>query len=122
MSKVLNTSTMKSPPLVVCVAGSLIGGIVSAAARRGPGGAALARGAAANGAVVARTGVASAAAPAIVAPFKKLRRPESGELRLAIISSRGSRTALAAPHVRHSVGKSLPGFAARQGNATASST
>jgi hypothetical protein len=79
---------MKSPPLVVCVTGSFIGGIASAAASRGPGGAALARGA--EGAVAARAGAVRAAAPAIVAPFKKLRRPESGELRLAMIASRGT--------------------------------
>src|SRR5215475_6215863 len=91
MSSVLNTSTMKSPPLVVCVTGSFMGGIVSAAASRGPGEAALARGAAAEGALAARAGAVRAAAPAIVAPFKKLRRPESGELRLAMIASRGTR-------------------------------
>jgi hypothetical protein len=39
--------------------------------------------------VLAATGVASAAAPAIVAPLRKLRRPVSGELlRLGISISR----------------------------------
>src|SRR5690242_10463783 len=119
MSSVLNTSTMKSPPLVVCSTGSLIGGIVSAAARRGPGGTALGRAAAANGAVVARAGVARAAAPAIVAPFRKLRRPVSGELRLAMIflpgNPHGACGSARAPFGR----KSLPGFAARQDNGVA---
>ena len=41
MSSVLNTSTMKSPPLEVCVTGSFGGGCVSRAAISGPGTAAL---------------------------------------------------------------------------------
>src|ERR1700726_4180658 len=63
MSSVLNTSTMKSPPLVVWVCGSFSGGEVSSAVWIGPGAAALrfARGAAS------------------VAPFRNVRRSGSGD-------------------------------------------
>src|SRR5215470_3337989 len=96
MSSVLKTSTMKSPPLLVCVTGSLEGGMVSAAASFGPGAAALAlRGVLGEIGVLAATGVVSAAAPASVAPLRKLRRPESGALlRFGMISSRGSASGL----------------------------
>src|SRR5262249_36051582 len=94
MSSVLKTSTMKSPPLELWFTGSAGGGIVSAAASFGPGGAALER---CSGkpelAVLAATGALSAAAPAMVAPLRKLRREASGAplrpllLRLDMVSS-----------------------------------
>src|SRR3984893_15617064 len=79
MSSVLNTSTMKSPPLEVWVAVSGVGGMVSAAASCGPGGSAFDRSAGmpAIGVLAAAGRVASAAAPASVAPFRKLRRAGS---------------------------------------------
>src|SRR5450755_892163 len=81
MSSVLNTSTMKPPPLVVCEMGSFDGGVVSAAASLGPGTAAFVLSLdGSNICVLAATGVARAAAPASVAPLRKLRRPASGEL------------------------------------------
>src|SRR5579864_4204090 len=79
MSRVLNTSTMKSPPLEVWFTGSADGGMVSAAASLGPGGAAFGRGSGeGEAAVLAWIGVLSAAAPAMVAPLRKLRREASG--------------------------------------------
>src|SRR5262249_45806555 len=78
MSSVLNTSTMKSPPLVVCVTGSFTGGWVSTAICRGPGTAALRLLPGAAGSASAAAGV-SAAALASVAPLRKLRRPMAGE-------------------------------------------
>src|SRR5262245_32025026 len=90
MSSVLNTSTMKSPPLDVCVTGSLDGGMVSTAASRGPGAAALrfARVVAASSGL-AFAGAASAAAPTTVAPFRKMRRLESNpRRRFDMVSSR----------------------------------
>src|ERR1039458_6972757 len=101
MSSVLNTSTMKSPPLVDWETGSFDGGIVSAAASFGPGAATLARGCGTPEiGVLAATGVARAAAPAIVAPLRKLRRPASGELlRFDMVSSRQIVSdAVTAPH------------------------
>src|ERR1700693_3277787 len=90
MSSVLNTSTMKSPPLVVCEMGSFDGGIVSAAANLGPGTAAFVL--FLDGSdicVLAATGVVRAATPASVAPLRKLRRPASGELlRFDMVPSR----------------------------------
>src|SRR5262249_37963978 len=80
MSSVLKTSTMKSPPLVVCVAGSLFGGCVSAAICRGPGSAALSLGCGGAGIAFAAVGAASAAALARLAPLRKLRRATSGGL------------------------------------------
>src|SRR5262245_10478466 len=80
MSSAFITSTMKSPPLELCVTGSLSGALVSTAIWRGPGGSALrvARGAVAC--ALATTGAARvAAAPARVAPFKKFRRLESSD-------------------------------------------
>src|SRR3984893_12562468 len=88
MSSVLNTSTMKSPPLEVWVAVSGVGGMVSAAASCGPGGSAFDRSAGmpAIGVLAAAGRVASAAAPASVAPFRKLRRAGSvDELRFGMI-------------------------------------
>src|SRR6266571_3453191 len=79
MSRVLSTSTMKSPPLVVCVTGSLGGGIVSAT--RSGRGTARAIGAGAAGCASASRGV-RAAAPASVAPVRNPRRPTTGEWRL----------------------------------------
>src|SRR5665811_2450353 len=101
MSSVLNTSTMKSPPLVVCEMGSFDGGIVSAAANLGPGTAAFVL--PLDGSdicVLATTGVVRAAAPASVAPLRKLRRPASGELlRFDMVPSRaGVSDAATAPH------------------------
>src|SRR5215831_15590064 len=79
MSSAFITSTMKSPPLVLCVTGSFSGALVSTAIWRGPGGSALrlARGAA----TCARdaTGAASVAAPAMPAPLRKLRRLASSD-------------------------------------------
>src|SRR5471030_2043561 len=101
MSSVLSTSTMKSPPLVLCVTGSVDGGMVSAAASRGPGAAALLLTLGGSTlCVLAATGVARAAAPAIVAPLRKLRRPASGAwLRLVIVPSReAAPVAVMAPH------------------------
>src|SRR5580693_7654243 len=66
---------MKSPPLLVCVAGSDEGGRVSAT-RFGVAGLAGGRGAA--GAARAATGGVSAAAPARVAPARKRRRRKDG--------------------------------------------
>src|SRR5207247_4835966 len=71
---------MKSPPLVVCVAGSLFGGCVSAAICSGPGSVALSLGCGGAGIAFAAVGAASAAAPATLAPLRKLRRATSGEL------------------------------------------
>src|SRR5215469_9149160 len=90
MSSVLNTSTMKSPPLVVWLTGSFDGGIVSAAASLGPGAAAfLLPLGGSDACVLAATGGARAAAPATVAPLRKLRRPASGALlRFGIGTSR----------------------------------
>src|SRR5690348_8808398 len=78
MSSVLMTSTMKSPPLEVWLTGSLLGGWVSTATCRGPGGSALisARGAA-TCAWEAAGAVSVAAAPTSVALLRKLRRLES---------------------------------------------
>src|SRR5260370_20235641 len=100
MSSVLKTSTMKSPPLLVCDTGSFDGGMVSAAASFGPGTAALLRRCSMGEiGTLAAAGAASAAAPASVAPLRKLRRPESGGLLLlAIMSSQGLRRMLMAPH------------------------
>src|SRR6266700_511974 len=91
MSSVFSTSTMKSPPLLVWLTGSSDGGIVSAAASFGPGAGALARSDEAPEIdVLAATGVVRAAAPAIVAPLRKLRRPRLGDrLRFDMASSRG---------------------------------
>src|SRR5262249_36761025 len=82
MSSDFITSTMKSPPLDDWVTGSFSGALVSTAIWRGPGGSALrlARGAvawacAATGAAI----VAAVAAPASVAPFRKLRRLASSD-------------------------------------------
>src|SRR6267154_5695865 len=71
---------MKSPPLEVWLTGSAGGGgIASAAASFGPGIAALGRCSGKPETVVlAAAGVLSAAAPAMVAPLRKLRRPASG--------------------------------------------
>src|SRR5580704_12626607 len=69
------TSTMKSPPLLVWVAGSEEGGSVSAI-RFGATGLAGSR--AAAGAARAAMGGVSAAAPASVAPVRKLRRRRDG--------------------------------------------
>src|SRR5207302_6061693 len=80
MSSVLSTSTMKSPPLEVCVAGSFDGARVSAAICLGPGTAALRLGRGAATCALAATGV-SAAAPTRLAPLRKLRRATSGEFR-----------------------------------------
>src|SRR5450830_560736 len=70
--------------------GSFNGGIVSAAASLGPGTVAFVL--PLDGSdicVLAATGVVRAAAPAIVAPLRKLRRPTSGELlRFDMVSSR----------------------------------
>ena len=81
MSNVLNTSTMKSPPLEVWLTGSRSGGRVSTAIWIGPGAAAFM---AARGALTgtltwasAAAGV-SAAALARVAPLRNLRRSGSG--------------------------------------------
>src|SRR5450759_3685289 len=101
MSSVLNTSTMKSPPLVVCEMGSFDGGIVSAAANLGPGTAAFVLALAGSDiCVLAETGVARVAAPASVAPLRKLRRPVSGELlRFDMVPSREAASdAKTAPH------------------------
>src|SRR5260370_41372615 len=80
MSSVLSTSTMKSPPLEVCVTGAFDGGSVSAAICLGPGAAALRLGRGAATCALAATGV-SAAAPTRLAPLRKLRRATSGEFR-----------------------------------------
>src|SRR5450759_413609 len=101
MSSVLNTSTMKSPPLVVCEMGSFDGGIVSAAANLGPVTSAFVL--PLDGSdicVLAATGVVRAAAPASVAPLRKLRRPASGELlRFDMVPSREAVSdAITAPH------------------------
>src|SRR5262249_21584870 len=77
MSSDFMTSTMKSPPLLVWLTGSFTGDMVSTAASWGPGGAALVGGLACGVATVAAAGVVSAAAPASVADFRKLRRPTS---------------------------------------------
>src|SRR5215467_16327723 len=101
MSSVLNTSTMKSPPLVVWLTGSFDGGIVSAAASLGPGAAAfLLPLGGSDACVLAATGGARAAAPATVAPLRKLRRPASGALlRFGIGTSRDTASvAITAPH------------------------
>src|SRR5450759_3645146 len=70
--------------------GSFDGGIVSAAANLGPGTAAFVLALAGSDiCVLAETGVARAAAPASVAPLRKLRRPASGELmRFDMVPSR----------------------------------
>src|SRR5262245_44824397 len=83
MSSVVSTSTMKSPPLVDWLTGPFDGGIVSgAAACLLPLGGSVA-------CVLAATGGARAAAPASVAPLRKLRRPVSGALlRFGIGTSR----------------------------------
>src|SRR5262245_39321554 len=82
MSSVLSTSTMKSPPPVVWVTGSLSGAAVSSAVWIGPGGSALtlARDAASGAAPwgLAAAGGTAAAAPARVAPLRNLRRSGSG--------------------------------------------
>src|SRR4051812_19798597 len=75
----LNTSAMKSPPLVVCVVGSWPGAWVSAANCSGPGTAALSVEGLVAGIALA-AGAVTAAAPASVAPLRKLRRPMVGEL------------------------------------------
>src|ERR1700676_2958273 len=80
MSSVLSTSTMKSPPLEVCVTGSFEGASVSAATSLGPGAAALRSGRGAATCALAAEG-ASAAAPTKLAPLRKLRRATSGEFR-----------------------------------------
>src|SRR4051794_16493791 len=77
MSSVLNTSTMKSPPLDDCVAGSLTGACVSTAICRGPGPGAFNFFAA--GTVASAGATVIAAVPASAAPFKKLRRPIARE-------------------------------------------
>src|SRR5262249_49719111 len=79
MSSAFITSTMKSPPLELCVTGSFSGALVSTAIWRGPGGSALrsARGAATC--ACAATGDARVAAPASPAPFRKLRRLASSD-------------------------------------------
>src|SRR5262249_46305763 len=69
ISSVLKTSTMKSPPLVVCVAGSLFGGCVSAAICSGPGSAALSLRCGGAGIAFAAGGAAGAGAAAGAAPF-----------------------------------------------------
>src|ERR1700742_151869 len=76
MFRVLSTSSMKSPPLLDCVTGSLTfgGGIVSAT-RLGSGTARRAWAPAVTGAAVAVATGVSAAAPASDAPLRKLRRP-----------------------------------------------
>src|SRR6266581_4745275 len=74
MSSVLNTSTMKSPPLEVWVTGSAAGGCVSAA-RFGCG---TTRADSLDGdccAPVGMAGAAKAAAPVSVTPVRNLRRP-----------------------------------------------
>src|SRR5580698_190847 len=96
MSSDLSTSTMKSPPLLDWLTGSgSAGGIVSAAAIFGPGTAALrpsfdgSETGLSDAGMFAETGVVRAAAPANVAPLRKLRRPLSAEgLRFEMDSSR----------------------------------
>src|SRR5262245_18396114 len=78
MSSVLKTSTMKSPPLVVWLTGSLTGGWVSSAIWRDAGAADL-FGFGAAGSASAVVGAAIAAALASVAPLRKLRRAMSDE-------------------------------------------
>src|SRR5690348_8204166 len=80
MPSELKTSTMKSPPLEVWFTGSAAGGTVSAATCRGPGMAAL-RGGAAGTALAVVGATNAAAAPATLAPLRKLRRLESAEWR-----------------------------------------
>ena len=97
MLRVLNTSTMKSPPLELWLTVSGVGGMVSEAASCGPGGWAFDRSAGLPAIEAVAGRVASAAAPASVAPFRKLRRTGSvDELRLGMISSRGTMP----PHFR----------------------
>src|SRR5262245_46305650 len=80
MSSVLKTSTMNSPPLDVCVAGSFTGDCVSAAIWRGPGREAFSFAGDGTGMAFAAGVAEIAAAPASVAPLRKLRRPIAGEL------------------------------------------
>src|SRR5450759_1115955 len=75
--------------------------MVSAAANFGPGTTAFVlAGVAPDICVLAATGVARAAAPARVAPLRKLRRPTSGELlRFDMVPSREAVSdAITAPH------------------------
>src|SRR5262245_11097435 len=70
---------MKSPPLVVWLTGSFDGGWVSSAIWRAPGAAALGLPCGAAGTALAAAVGVNAAAPAKVAPLRKLRRPIAGE-------------------------------------------
>jgi transmembrane protein TMEM174 (potassium channel) len=119
MSRVFNTSTMKSPPLLLWLTRSANGGMVSAAASLGPGTAALARSTdRPDAGTLAATGVVSAAAPASVAPLRKLRRPVLGEvLRFDMVPSPEFATgcrdgftliSLASVTARHDEAKSTP--------------
>src|SRR5215472_8919018 len=118
MSSVLKTSTMKSPPLVVCVAGSLFGGCVSAAICSGPGSAALSLGCGGAGIAFAADGAASAAALARLAPLRKSRRATSGELlrRFMDCSERLHPSQNGAAHIRFVGAKSRAAPQGRQGS------